>query len=664
MNPLVVSVVPPVVTTGLPQQKQPPPAKGPQLDDFCRVCLLRKPQLRPLTNQYEGVMIPEMLFKVSGTLLNILEQLPRVICDRCLQKLDLAYHISSEFRKQEELLRSFCWKGALVDQLEEYQQTEESQRRPYSESVIDKLATVVHPTPPELTSDPVPMPVEQVVIQELLSAEQFDDMIERESVGSEPSPPAVQSDEGFEMILEVANLETVKESQLKLERLPEDPPEATTFSVELLPSTLPLKAEWVEEDGGGEDSEDPEETMMTHDDDDDDDHDIGAESSETIDFGFSQQEVGRGGSGRGFMPRKYKNVPNENGHYDCGDCGKTFAVRKTFLNHVRRHELLQTGKFECFQCGKCFGTKERLVRHETIHERDLVCGECGHESRNGYDFRAHARTHQTGLFKCRRCIFSCSTRKVLMRHHAEECPKRSNSSSSSSGISATTMEGLVKGKAPQVYATGKGGGGSEKVKKPQKCPVEGCDYVADSYGTMYVHKRSKHAPKFICEICDKSFAFANLLREHEKLHTGEKPYQCEWCEKSFRRIFSYKEHVAVHEEATTYDCQVCGKGFSRPRYLTAHMLTHSEERNFVCSVCSKRYKTNGELTKHVQAKHTLDYGKGDDLIEEDYNYFEDDIVIIQDANDDHAAEVAPAANRKGRSVPGNSAASPEGLRQR
>lgn len=232
-----------------------------------------------------------------------------------------------------------------------------------------------------------------------------------------------------------------------------------------------------------------------------------------------------------------------------------------------------------------------------------MCGECGHECRNGYDYRAHIRSHQTGNFKCRRCLFSCSARKDLLRHNAEECPRRGE---------PTTVTSKP----------------AEKVKKTHKCPVEGCDYVASSYSTMYVHKRSKHAPKLTCEICDKSFAFANLLREHEKLHTGEKPYQCEWCDKSFRRLFSYKEHIAVHEGATSYDCQVCGKGFSRPRYLTAHMLTHSEERNFVCSICSNRYKTNGELTKHVRSKHEmLDYGKGDDLIEEDYNYFEDDIVM-------------------------------------
>uniref|UniRef100_A0A1Q3G1A1 Putative c2h2-type zn-finger protein n=1 Tax=Culex tarsalis TaxID=7177 RepID=A0A1Q3G1A1_CULTA len=589
MNPVVASV------PGTPRDK--PPAKSPQLDDFCRVCLLRKPKLRPLTSQYEAVMIPEMLFKVSGTLLNILEQLPRVICERCLMKLDLAYHISEEFRKQEEKLRSFCWKGALVDQLMEYQQAAESHRKPYSEGVIEKLTTA--------SPDSGPMPLEQVE----LSEEQFDEMIETTSVGSEPPPPAStpvpESDEAFEMILEVGHLETVEESPSEPSDIKEEiapaghPPEAATFSVELLPSTVPLKAEWVEEEEEEEQEgsySEQEETQQCHDVED------GQDGEESVEFGRRKARVG-------FYPRKYKSVPNENGEFDCKECGKSFAVRKTFLNHLRRHEQLQAGTFECFRCNKCFGTKERLARHESIHERDLVCGECGHRCRNGYDYRAHIRTHQTGNFKCRRCLFSCSVRKDLLRHNEEECPRRDDPISTSKPARATSR-------------------GAEKVKKLQKCPVDGCNYMAESYGTMYVHKRAKHAPQFTCEICDKSFAFANLLREHEKLHTGEKPFQCEWCDKTFRRIFSYKEHIAVHEGVTSYDCQLCGKGFTRPRYLTAHMLTHSEERNYVCSICSNRYKTNGELTKHVRSKHeVLEYGKGDDLIEEDYNYFEDDIVM-------------------------------------
>lgn len=166
------------------------------------------------------------------------------------------------------------------------------------------------------------------------------------------------------------------------------------------------------------------------------------------------------------------------------------------------------------------------------------------------------------------------------------------------------------------------------VLKDSKCPFEGCDYVAQTYGAMYVHKRTKHQAVHECDICEKKFAFANQLRQHETVHTGEKPYQCDVCSKMFRRLFSYKEHMAIHEGEGRYECGICGKVFARPRYLSAHVVTHSEDRPFECTMCGSNYKTNGELTKHVRAKHeSLEYGNGNDLIEEDYNYFEDEIYL-------------------------------------
>lgn len=248
-----------------------------------------------------------------------------------------------------------------------------------------------------------------------------------------------------------------------------------------------------------------------------------------------------------------------------------------------------------------FGTRHRLSRHEQIHTRILTCEECGKVFKNVHELRSHESIHLKGKRKCRWCDFVCYTRDEMKKHHTtSKCGQ------------------LAQTKAPV----------KPPVLKDKKCPFEGCDYVAQTYGAMYVHKRTKHQAVYECDLCDKKFAFANQLKQHETVHTGEKPFQCDICSKMFRRLFSYKEHMAIHEGEGRYECGICGKVFARPRYLSAHVVTHSEGRPFECTMCGSNYKTNGELTKHVRAKHeSLEYGNGNDLIEEDYNYFEDEIYL-------------------------------------
>ena len=67
--------------------------------------------------------------------------------------------------------------------------------------------------------------------------------------------------------------------------------------------------------------------------------------------------------------------------------------------------------------------------------------------------------------------------------------------------------------------------------------------------------------KYACDICNKTFKTQNILRQHMRIHTGDKPFVCEICNKAFSQMASLKYHLATHSDARPYRCEVCSKTF-------------------------------------------------------------------------------------------------------
>ncbi|KAM7534254.1 hypothetical protein Aperf_G00000112779 [Anoplocephala perfoliata] len=103
-----------------------------------------------------------------------------------------------------------------------------------------------------------------------------------------------------------------------------------------------------------------------------------------------------------------------------------------------------------------------------------------------------------------------------------------------------------------------------------------------------------------CAICSRVFANPASLKQHMRLHLGEKPFKCRYCDKTSATMCNILTHERIHTHERPYKCLVCTADFSSSSNLKTHMRTHSGDRPFRCNICDRRFVTSNALTTHLR----------------------------------------------------------------
>lgn len=136
-------------------------------------------------------------------------------------------------------------------------------------------------------------------------------------------------------------------------------------------------------------------------------------------------------------------------------------------------------------------------------------------------------------------------------------------------------------------------------EKSFKCPI--CGRTFGYKHVLQNHERTHTGEKpFACPEpnCQKRFTRDHHLKTHMRLHTGEKPYHCDHCDRKFVQVANLRRHLRVHTGDRPYKCESCDAKFSDSNQLKAHILIHKDEKPFKCDTCQIRFRRRHHLGNH------------------------------------------------------------------
>ena len=133
--------------------------------------------------------------------------------------------------------------------------------------------------------------------------------------------------------------------------------------------------------------------------------------------------------------------------------------------------------------------------------------------------------------------------------------------------------------------------------RPYHCSL--CDKTFARKDNFKAHNHDKNYKPFLCTVCGKTFGRKSVRDSHERAHGEEAlKHACLHCPKKFITAQQLKNHVRVHTGEKPYPCPTCQRPFARLHQLKTHMMIHSGEKPHACQSCGQHFRHISSKNNH------------------------------------------------------------------
>ncbi|XP_065226797.1 zinc finger protein 43-like [Planococcus citri] len=252
---------------------------------------------------------------------------------------------------------------------------------------------------------------------------------------------------------------------------------------------------------------------------------------------------------------------NDQKHFFCATCDKTFSQELTYQEHLNVH----SGKrpFSCKLCTASFRARQDLNQHlRTIHsEKQFKCPTCNYVAKHKGKLTEHIKCVHDKPFACDKCAYRTGEKGKIQQHIASKHTKALSFVCEVCGNGFKTRYSL------QMHMK------NIHFPEPKVCQTCGTICPSLSKYNAHVFRCGKEKQKYKCEKCGQTYVSKEILRDHMNKHLNLKPYKCKVCGKAFHMRTRLWTHEYVHRGAN-YQCEICNRSFNRKDNMKNHMKRH------------------------------------------------------------------------------------------